>query len=782
LSDQINKNNGEYVLYWMRNAVRGHENPALSVSVRLANQLGVAPIVLYGISNSYPYASDRHHAFKLQGARDLITEFESLEVNLVVYLENSNSKNPNLEYLVQDSVVTVVEEFPVDPNRSWINNLDKKTQPPLLCVDTDCTVPMNDIKPGLDRAYKYRNATKDRRSNAYNYDWERPEPEQTVTADKLGMDSLDVRDYSISDLLRRCDIDHSIGPVDNRQGGSDAGYQRWKTFKTSQLDRYHANRNDPTQPEAVSRLSPYLHHGHISPFRIAREASEHGTDGAEKFIDELITWREMAHYFCFNEPNHDQFECLPEWARETLQNHQSDPRPAIYSWEELAYAETGDRLWNLCQEWLLRHGELHNNIRMTWAKKLLKWTETPRRALQIAIDLNHRFALDGSDPNSYLGILWCFGGFDRPYDTDRDIIGTVRRRTTDWHESRIDMNKLENIVLSKPYDETVSVGIIGAGIAGSNCARHLQNHDIDVRLYDKSRGHGGRAATRYADFDGSVTFDHGAQYFTARNDQLKRFIPSWLRQGVIEEWDITPAVIEDGKVVDHEDESNRYVGTPTMNEVVKHLSRNVEKQFKTKIESVKWDQDKFILETHNTEYSHDYVVCTAPPAQTANLIEPYSANLAKTCRDFTMLPTWSLMLAFEETLDPSYDAAFVNDGIIDWISRNSSKPQRASTESWVVHANHAWSCNNIEESKDTVSEKLLNEFLTVTGTDEFEIIDTSLHRWRYAKPDNPGDQGVLSEDGLVLAGDWLNGSRVEGAFISGHKAAGKVIRSVALLK
>ena len=232
-----------------------------------------------------------------------------------------------------------------------------------------------------------------------------------------GFDAIDLANADIAELCAQCEIDHTISPVVHTPGGSSAGYARWEKFKGQGLKGYARLRNDATVefPQGVSRLSAYLHHGHVSPFRIAREAALDGSKGAAKFLDELLIWRELAHNFCFWVDDPESLAALPAWARETLVRHAADERSAVYSWERLARGETGDRVWDLAQTSLLRHGELHNNVRMTWGKALLRWTGSPQDALRLLIDLNHRYALDGSDPSSYGGLLLCLGLFYRPF-------------------------------------------------------------------------------------------------------------------------------------------------------------------------------------------------------------------------------------------------------------------------------------------------------------------------------------------------------------------------------
>jgi len=147
---------------------------------------------------------------------------------------------------------------------------------------------------------------------------------------------------------------------------------------------------------------------------------------AEHFLDELVTWRELGFNMCSLSNNYDQYGSLPEWARKTLGNHAKDPRPHIYSLDDLEKAETHDPLWNSAQMQLATQGGIDNRLRMLWGKKILEWSPTPESALEVMIHLNNKYALDGRDPNSYTGIFWTLGRYDRPWGPERPIFGLVR--------------------------------------------------------------------------------------------------------------------------------------------------------------------------------------------------------------------------------------------------------------------------------------------------------------------------------------------------------------------
>jgi deoxyribodipyrimidine photo-lyase len=234
--------------------------------------------------------------------------------------------------------------------------------------------------------------------------------------------------------------------VVNERGGSSAARAALRQFVELRLSRYGTERSEPTS-DASSGLSPWIHFGHLSVHEILqavarregwsadsvsdkasgkREGWWNMSPSAESFLDELITWRELGYQFAHKRPDHDRYESLPEWARATLEEHARDPREFTYSLEQFEGAKTHDALWNAAQRQLLREGRMHNYLRMLWGKKILEWTASPREALAVMIELNNKYALDGRDPNSYSGIFWVLGRFDRPWAPKRKIFGSIR--------------------------------------------------------------------------------------------------------------------------------------------------------------------------------------------------------------------------------------------------------------------------------------------------------------------------------------------------------------------
>jgi len=229
-------------------------------------------------------------------------------------------------------------------------------------------------------------------------------------------------------------LDRSVDPVDTFTGGTNAALKRLKQFVSLELKGYEETRNHP-EMQGTSRLSPYLHFGNIGPLTIALavqdavRAGKAPASAAERYLDELIGWRELAVLFVRHEPNYDNWECAAPWARKTLLEHAGDPRPHLYTLAQLERAETCDDLWNAAQRQMVHTGWMHNYMRMYWGKKILEWTPDPARAFEWAVILNDKYELDGRDPNGYAGIAWAIvGRHDRPW-FNRPVFGLVRTMT-----------------------------------------------------------------------------------------------------------------------------------------------------------------------------------------------------------------------------------------------------------------------------------------------------------------------------------------------------------------
>lgn len=432
---------GEFVVYWMRTALRAHENPALDVALAASRALGVPMFVYHGLSERYPFASTRHHTFILQGAQDVAAELAARGIGYALHVERPNHRQPALRLLGERAALVITETMPVPPLDAWTARLAEQLPWPIWSVDTACVVPMPLVGKAHTRAFSFREATAALRAERVSTTWpDEPNVRDAYVPERLPFEPVDASRMDIPDLVSCCDIDRTVAAVHHSRGGSRAGYDRWRNFVSSGgLAQYAARRNDAAL-DGVSRMSAYLHYGMVSPLRIARECTGHPGEGARKYLDELLVWRELAYVFCYWHPSPATLDAVPIWAIDTLRQHARDPR-TVYTLDQLARGDTGDALWNLSQRSLRETGELHNNLRMTWGKAVVSWSRDAADAWEKLVDLNHRYALDGRDPSSYGGLLWCLGLFDRPFQPELPVIGSLRPRSTSDHAKRLDVRQ-----------------------------------------------------------------------------------------------------------------------------------------------------------------------------------------------------------------------------------------------------------------------------------------------------------------------------------------------------
>ena len=768
---------GGFVLAWLRTAQRAHDNPALDAALLAADALDVPVFVYHALSERYPHASDRHHRFILEGARDLQAQLRDRGLGTAFHLERPGHRGPHLRTLAERAALVVTEDLPVPPLTTWTTRLRDTCSTPVWAVDTACIVPMRLSPSGVERAYAFRQRFAETRAARVRCGWiDQPVRRPGFVPDDLPFAPVELGEADLPELIAACEIDHTVGPVTDTPGGTRAGYERWAHFRDHKLPRYARDRNSPTR-DGVSRMSAYLHYGMVSPFRLAADAQTRGGAGAAKWLDELLIWREAAHAWCGAQRDLHRLDVLPQWAQETLAHHAADPRPALPSWETLVRGRTGDALWDACQQSLLRHGELHNNLRMTWGKQLLRWTRDPEHARTVLVELNHRYALDGRDPSSYGGLYWCLGLMDRPFHPERPITGTVRARDTAEHAQRVPLGRYSAHVRRPLRDPPPRVAVVGAGISGLTCARVLRDHGVPVTLFDKSRGPSGRMSTRRA--DGGLQFDHGAQFFTARDPAFARHVDSWVHDGHAAVWQGRFGRLGEDGFRPEPPPRPRYVGTPRMSALGRHLAAEVPVSLGVRIAAVERRGRTWCLRDADggTHGDFDRIVLAVPAAQAVPLLQ-VAPTLAASVATAEMVPCLALMLQFDQPPELPWDGVRVDGGPLAWIAHDSSKPGRASPGCFVAHTRPSAARALLERPVEDSAGELTRAFQAVTGV-RHAPSHAVAHRWRYARPALTrvsGPRCRYDRDlGLGVCGDWLVGARVEGAWLSGAAMAGRLL-------
>jgi predicted NAD/FAD-dependent oxidoreductase/deoxyribodipyrimidine photolyase len=764
------------VIYWMQSALRADENPALEVAIAEALFRQHPLLIYHGVFAQEWYASDRTMGFVLEGVSELASRLERRGLTYRLHVVSKLAADPlaGLEKLAETAALVVAEDFPCGPWPQWRQTLAQKTGVQILAVDTACVLPMNEVGRAYDRAFKFRDKTGAERERFVREKtprlagtparWETPLPFDPVSPDA-----------SISEILAGMEIDHSIPRIEETPGGEGAARLRWDEFRKRHLRRYHLKRNDAADMEGVSHLSPYLHAGFIAAWDVAREALEIGGEGAEKWIDELLTWRELAWCFCRFRPDHHSIKAIPSWALDGLKSVSEDrkTRPTL---AQIERGETGDALYDLCQQSLLRHGMLHNNVRMTWGKAIAGWFQDPEQGLMMALDLNHRYALDGRDPNSYGGILWCWGQFDSPKPPSPRL-GIVRDRPTKDHLKRVGQQRYQELQNRSRVSGPKTVLVIGAGISGLMAARSLQDAGILVRLVDKGRGVGGRLATRRGE-EGEL-FDHGAQYFTIRDPRVKRYLDQWLDADVVRVWAKQFPSTDQRK---GQNPVDRYVGTKGMNSLAKHLAQGLDIRTSIRIETLeKHDEGWIAWSEDRQQFRADAIIVTCPVEQALDLLQASdirpSEAMEQQLRAVAYDPCFAVMLSLDgpSGLDQP-GGLFVNDGgPVVWMADHQAKGICAKP-TVVLHSAGDYAKRRFDDPKDEVAKDMIE---SIRPRLKAQIVSHQIHRWKFSLPTvlYPDSCAVVRREPgpLVLAGDAFSGPRIEGAMLSGLAAAGRIM-------
>jgi len=425
---------GDCVVYWMQRAQRGIDNPALDLAVDAANLLRRPVVVFLAPVPFYPNANLRHYRFLAEGIPDIAAALARRNIGFVLRRFPEHSL---LRFCNEVKAALVIgDENPMREPEAWRRTAAKKLRIPLWTVDADVIVPSRLLEKAKYAAHIIRPRLQAHLKNflvpaanpVAHVAWRKPTKVTSLEAD--------------FDITQGWQLDRSVAAVAAWHGGTTSALSLLKEFIQHNLRGYGTQRNKPENSH-TSRLSPYLHFGHISPVAVALAVKQADAPKADKeaFLNQIVTWRELAVNLVRFHHDYDSFECGEPWAHRTLAKHAADLRPVIYSQRQLENAETHDQLWNAAQMQMVTSGWMHNYVRMYWAKKILEWSRSAADAYRTAVYLNDKYELDGRDPNGYAGIAWAIvGKFDRPW-FERPIFGQVRYMSGESTGKKFDSKK-----------------------------------------------------------------------------------------------------------------------------------------------------------------------------------------------------------------------------------------------------------------------------------------------------------------------------------------------------
>ncbi|MBN2059836.1 MAG: deoxyribodipyrimidine photolyase [Deltaproteobacteria bacterium] len=436
-------------------------NYSLDRSLELAETYHKPLLVLEALRADHPWACDRFHKFILDGMADNAKAFDKSPACYYPYMEKRPGDGKGLlQALSRTACAVVTDEYPAFFLPGMVAAAAKKIKVAMEKVDSNGILPLREPEQVFSSAYQFRRFLQ-KRLPPRLFEAPKARPFSGAKLPELASVPPDILDRwpgVATDMLSHkkkgntssLPIEHSV-PAVNYPGGSDRARNILRRFIRNRMSSYIDTRNEPER-QGSSGLSPFMHFGHISAHQILHAVTEeerwipgnmsdrgrgskNGWWGmsatAEAFLDQLITWRELGFNMCLLNSDYDRFESLPDWAQKTLRAHAKDSRPYRYALSDFEEASTHDPLWNAAQRQLRQEGRIHNYLRMLWGKKILHWSRSPLDALNIMIELNNKYALDGRDPNSYSGIFWVLGRYDRPWGPERPVFGKIRYMTSE---------------------------------------------------------------------------------------------------------------------------------------------------------------------------------------------------------------------------------------------------------------------------------------------------------------------------------------------------------------
>ena len=427
LNDRAVRLKSRYVLCWLQQNIRAADNPVIDAAIATGNKLKLPVVVYHGLGQRYPQANDRLHKFIIEASRSLAPAVERRGLRCLNYIERPGKFEKGLVYrLGAEAAAVFTDDVPAFVARRQAETVAAKIDVAFFAVDASCIVPMNEFPFKTEANAFFRRAHTPLREQYLRAKTELA-PETARYDEDFDFAPDELAQLDIQQLIAECEIDHTVQPATSFDGSREAALKQLQWACEKVLPVYEKVRSNPAHPLSATRLSPYLHFGVLSAREVIWEFEKHATAKQKnwRIADEIMSWREFFHHQARFEADPSAYENLPEWARDTLEKHQSE-RTGAPDLDQLIHGETEDETWNAAQKQYLLEAWMPNNLRMYWGKRLVGWRKTPQAAWRTACYLNDRFSLDGRDVATYGNIGWCFGKLNRPSGEQR-VFGKVGR-------------------------------------------------------------------------------------------------------------------------------------------------------------------------------------------------------------------------------------------------------------------------------------------------------------------------------------------------------------------
>jgi deoxyribodipyrimidine photo-lyase len=432
----------KYVIYWMQQSQRVHYNHALDHAIRLANHFDLPLVCFFGLDDKYPEANARSYSFMLEGLKEVKQLLSKLGISFVLKFGKPHEM---IIPFLKDAQALIMDRGYLKHQRAWRKDVYSNVKNDEILyidmVDTDLIVPVHvasnkaeygayTIRPKIKRVYEeFRDFKK-----------------LAVLKRQQIIDLHSDNDLDdVADLVDHMNIDQSVPRSTYYKGGYLEASKLFSEFILYKSDLYPQS-NDPSK-DATSHMSMYLHFGQISSLEllerlyIALEQGQIKGESFDQYVEQLLIRRELAFNYVFYQEGYDTFETMTEdWAYQTMNAHESDHRDYVYDIKDYETIQTHDPYFNAAMKEMVITGYMHNYMRMYWAKKIIEWSPSFKKAYENILYLNNKYFIDGRDPNSYTGVAWCFGKHDRAW-TERTIFGKLRYMNDKGLERKFEIGK-----------------------------------------------------------------------------------------------------------------------------------------------------------------------------------------------------------------------------------------------------------------------------------------------------------------------------------------------------